>query len=160
MLRIASFLGLLGLFALSPSAFAQKERLISGDPDKVFQAAVEAVRERYEIVSVSREDRIIHFKMPDRTSMNRYQAVAEFALRPLNCGKDSQSARCSQVLVKLRVSGWNGLLNWGKGNSSAKDFFDEIEKRLASSPPAQKVCAASPVLAESPHKMAPPTPQL
>jgi hypothetical protein len=115
----------------SVSALAQKERLFTGDPKNVFDVAVDVVKEHYEIEAVDREDMILHFRAPDRMRLNRYKAVAAFQALPRGCGKSSSPAVCAQVMVRLRISGFNGVLSLGKGNSTAKEFFTWIEERLA-----------------------------
>ena len=114
----------------SVSALAQKERLFSGDPKNVFDVAVDVVKEHYEIDAVDREDMILHFRVPDRMRLNRYKAVAAFEALPKGCGKSNSPVVCTQVMVRLRISGFNGVVNLGKGNSAAKEFFTWIEEEL------------------------------
>jgi hypothetical protein len=118
------------LAVCSVVALAQKERLFTGDPKTIFDVAVDVAKEHYEVEGVSREDMILHFRVPDRTRLNHYNSTAAFQPLPKDCAKPNSSVVCTQVMVRLKISGFNGAFNWGKGNNTAKDFFTWIEERL------------------------------
>jgi hypothetical protein len=134
MLKIVSFfLGLLGLFALPQSAFAQKERFISGEPEKVFQAAVEVAKDHYTAVAINGEEMILSYRTPaGMRAATGYDVTATFERRPRGCGETGPA--CVQTLIRLKVSKRHAAFTWGGGDAAARDFFRWIEDRLPPKP--------------------------